>query len=206
MKEHGTLPATVVEALASGTAADPAVQHVARLIAGALVRLTVEVRAAAGQATTLAWLTAEDAVLAVPDGQPGDGEDEPGSRILSLPVTHVVAALCHLLEVGPRPRLAGQRAVAASEDVDRLVAGEGAGGSLPERLAGQVRQQWTVGSTWTSASGMEGQGRLAVLDTGLGYFLLDELGDGRVALEPTTPTEVFVALRRVLPTDADMQA
>jgi hypothetical protein len=192
------LTAAEMQSLVDGQPSRPELAPVAGLIATALVHLDVEVVTAVGSATILGWLGNDEGVLVVPELGPEGGAvsaDTP-RRLVGVHPTHVVAALCRLLEVGPRPRPTAAVTHTGAGTAEELLA-EGVPG-------GEVRQVWSVRTSWRTTSGQEGTAGCRVLDTSAGYFTV-EPRDGETALQPTDPTAVFVALREVLPRDADLE-
>jgi hypothetical protein len=142
-----------------------------------------------------------------------DGEDEVRVEAADA-LGRIVARLTGL---GPRPRAAAPpegAAVLEREDLEAVLAGradapvDDAWGAFLEALAGSLAVRWRVDVLWSEAG--EGPDRtLEVLDAGPAGLAV--LADARepgfrspVALAPATPTEVWHALCRLLPTDDEL--
>lgn len=62
---------------------------------------------------------------------------------------------------------------------------------------------WNLGVQWPAAPGNDGARSLHVVDTQTGMAILS-LSDGRIAVDPTNPTEIFQLLTAILPRDDEL--
>jgi hypothetical protein len=142
---------------------------------------------------------------------------EDGHRLIVAPTAFLPDVLSRLNDVSPRPRLASPAAVVlryAPGELARILTARDA--ALAAQLAGDdraaaavglvegLREHWRVEARWLPAGGGGRSGRVVeVLDTDGGLWRV--VADGTaVELRPSTPTQVFRELVRLLPGDAEL--
>jgi hypothetical protein len=138
------------------------------------------------------WLGPAGAAVVhpLPDGR---------ARLVAIPPSLLVDALVRLNDVGPRPRPAGERLRMEPGTLAMALATRDPA-RAPElrEILEDLREHWRVSARWEPAPGALGARTLEVLDTDGGYWLVvPDLPT--VELWPSTPTEVYRALCRLLP-------
>jgi hypothetical protein len=171
-------------------------------VAAPICRLSVRMRDGQGRTEQGdAWVNHEVAALLLdlPDGRCEFGAVHPAF----LPVM-----LARVVELGPHPRLAAEPMPATPERLEQLTDPDPALRSkaaveLPAPGLAGLRRDWRIRVTWKPADGADGARALRVLDTPAGLWLVEPHPE-RVVLFPTTPTAIWRALVRLLPTDAEL--
>lgn len=118
------------------------------------------------------------------------------------------AMLARILELGPRPRLAGEPVQATPELLDQLtdpdpVRRDSAARPLGHDSLAELHRDWQIQASWQPGGGSAGVRALRVLDTAAGLWLVEPHTD-RAVLFPTSPSAVWLELVRLLPTDQEL--
>lgn len=129
----------------------------------------------------LGWLSREVGALLLPAGEDGL------CRFLHLHPSLLPESLARLVDLSPRPPAPGAEPVPYEEAA----------------LAG-VRGRWQLSAAWTLSDGRNSGGRLQVLDTDEGMWLLRPGDDKQLVAWPAAPTLVWrLIIRLIMRRDVD---
>jgi len=144
---------------------------------------TVTLRIDRAQASAQGWMTAQAASFLFPTA-------EDRLELTCVSSRFVPAMVARLVELEPRPMPEGPALELAAGDLAQLIAGSqqpapmtapGAADALP-----RVRGHWLAQASHANGR----RGHCEVLDTDAGLYKLSP-GDAHVAVQPTTPTQVW---------------
>ena len=163
--------------------------------------------------TAECWVSTDAACYLVgPDGGP--------LRLLGTPPAAFPISIARLVGLSPRPRLPfvpWRMPVEMVDDtqhedddrrreaVGRIVetVDDAGARAFTEVLVDGPWWYWTLTVRWAGASGREDERTLHIVDSQAGMAML-LLSDGRIAAEPTNPTDVFRLLTAILPRDDEL--